>query len=81
MRIAPVAICVALLAAANSGLAAAIVRCEGPDGRVTYSNNECPPNTKAVRQVDLAPPVVVHDGAPAPKDSRPPPARQEPARD
>ena len=29
----------------------AITRCEGADGRVSYSNAECPPGTRAVRPV------------------------------
>ncbi len=37
---------------------AEIQRCEGPDGKITYSNESCPQNTKAVRKVDTRPPVV-----------------------
>ena len=33
----------------------AITRCEGADGRISYSNAECPPGTRAVRPV--APPT------------------------
>jgi hypothetical protein len=33
----------------------AITRCEGADGRISYSNAECPPGTRAVRPV--APPA------------------------
>jgi hypothetical protein len=81
MRFAPVAACAVLTAASGSSEAAAIVRCESPDGRVTYANTECPPNTRAVRQVDLSPPVIVHDAATAPaRRGEPPPPRLEPAR-
>jgi hypothetical protein len=59
----PTAIACALLLAglALRPAAAGIVRCESADGRVTYSNKECPADTRTVRSVDLAPPVVVHD--------------------
>jgi hypothetical protein len=60
----PTAIACALLLASfalRPAAAAGIVRCESADGRVTYSNTECPAGSRAVRSVDLAPPVVVHD--------------------
>jgi hypothetical protein len=61
--------------------AAAIVRCEAPDGKVTYSNTECPQSTRLVRRVDESPPVVVHEGKRAVRDAEPrPPARIEVAR-
>lgn len=63
MRLVTVVACAALLAAAAPRSAEAIVRCESADGRVTYSNGDCPPNTKLVRRVDLSPPVIVHEGA------------------
>ena len=34
--------------------AQAIQRCEGADGRVTYSNNACPKGSRAVREVDTS---------------------------
>ena len=37
--------------------AQAIQRCEGPDGRVTYSNSTCPSGTRPVREVDTSPAV------------------------
>ncbi len=40
---------------------AEIQRCEGADGKITYSNESCPQNTKAVRKVDTRPPVVEAD--------------------
>jgi hypothetical protein len=72
----------ALLIGGFAGNAAAIVRCEAPDGRVTYSNGDCPPNTRMVRKVDQSPAVVVHDDAQeVAKVAEPrPPARIEPAR-
>jgi hypothetical protein len=61
---------------------AAIVRCESADGRVAYSNSECPPGTKLVRKVEQSPPVVVHDGVrpPANTTDRKPAASLERAR-
>jgi uncharacterized coiled-coil protein SlyX len=59
----PLFLAFAALAAAMAGEAAAVVRCESPSGKVTYSNAECPPGTKEVRKLDLSPPVVVHDSA------------------
>ena len=72
----------ALLAAGFAGDTAAIVRCESADGKVTYSNAECPPNTKLVRKIEPTPPVVVHDGArpPAKAGEARPPAKIEPSR-
>jgi hypothetical protein len=78
MRIATFVACAALLAAASMREAAAIVRCESADGRVTYSDTECPPNTRLVRKIDPSPPVVVHGAATASaKGGRPPPAGPE----
>jgi hypothetical protein len=83
MRFATAALaCLALLAAGHAGEATAIVRCESADGKVTYSNSDCPPNTKLVRKIEPSPPVVVHDSArPSAKagEARPP-ARVEPSR-
>ena len=36
-----------------------VQRCEGKDGKVTYSNRECPAGTSPVRKVNTAPPVSV----------------------
>jgi hypothetical protein len=38
---------------------AAVQRCEGRDGSVTYSNTQCPPGTAPVRKVNTDPPVSV----------------------
>lgn len=37
---------------------AEIQRCEGADGKVTYSNETCPQDTKPVRKVDTRPQVM-----------------------
>lgn len=54
---------VLLAAAVSAGVPAAAqsVRCESPDGRVTYSNAECPPGTRNVRVVPPAPPPTAAD--------------------
>lgn len=52
-------ITVAILAAGQVvPVRAEIQRCEGPDGKVTYSNEQCPEGTKAVKKVDTRPPVL-----------------------
>jgi hypothetical protein len=67
MRLATAVACALILGAGPlRAAAAAIVRCESADGRVVYSNSDCPPGTKLVRKVDQSPPVVIHDGAPPP---------------
>jgi hypothetical protein len=81
MRIAHSLAC-AVLAVGLAGNAAAIVRCEAADGKITYSNSECPPKTRLVRKVDQSPPVIVHDGErPAGKNGEAPlPPRIEAAK-
>ncbi len=83
MRIATAALaCAALLGSGLARDAAAIVRCESADGKVTYSNSDCPPNTRMVRKIEPSPPVVVHDKAnPVAKagEARPP-VKVEPSR-
>jgi hypothetical protein len=83
MRLAFAAVaCLALLLAAYARDAAAIVRCESADGKVSYSNSDCPPNTKLVRKIEPSPPVVVHGSArpPAKPGEARPPAKLEPSR-
>lgn len=83
MRLATVTVaCLVLLAASAAPDAAAIVRCESADGKVTYADSSCPPNTKPVRKIELSPPIVVHDGdrPPAKAGEARPPARVEPSR-
>ena len=52
---------VALAAAAGTASAqsASVQRCEGKDGRVTYSNTQCPDGTVPVRKVNTDPPISV----------------------
>jgi hypothetical protein len=83
MRLATVTMaCLLLLIAGVSREAAAIVRCESADGKVTYSDSDCPPKTKPVRKIELSPPIVVHDSErlPAKAGEARPPARVEPSR-
>ena len=83
MRFAPAALaCLVLLLAGHAPEAAAIVRCEAADGKVTYSDSDCPPNSRLVRKIEPSPPIVVHDGArpPAKSGEARPPAKAEPAR-
>jgi len=72
----------AFAAGALNSAAAAILRCEWPDGRVVYSNAECPAGTKLVRKIEQSPPVVVHEGASlqAPAREPLPPAKVERSR-
>lgn len=83
MRIATAVLaCAVLLGAGLARDAAAIVRCESADGKVTYSNSDCPPNTRLVRKIEPSPPIVVHDKADRATmagETRPP-ARVEPSR-
>jgi hypothetical protein len=52
----------ALLAALGAAYAQGTVqRCESPDGKVTYSNTQCPAGTSPVRKVNTDPPVRVDD--------------------
>ena len=43
-----------LVPAAGACAQAAIQRCEGADGRISYSNSECPRGTRAIRPVTPA---------------------------
>lgn len=38
-----------------------VQRCEGADGRITYSNTKCPDGTTAARAVNTAPPISVDE--------------------
>lgn len=38
-----------------------VQRCESKDGKVTYSNTQCPSGTTPVRKVNTEPPVSVED--------------------
>ena len=47
------------LATAATAQSANVQRCEGKDGRVTYSNTQCPEGSHPVRKVNTDPPVSV----------------------
>lgn len=51
--------------AAVATAAQTVQRCEAADGRVTYSNTQCPPGTEPVRKVNTDPPVRVDEQAAA----------------
>jgi hypothetical protein len=51
----------AALLSAPTLAAAQIQRCEGPDGKVTYSNESCPTGTKLIKNVDTRPQVTEAD--------------------
>lgn len=57
---------ITLLTAAAASLllptpASAMNRCEDREGRVTYTNEPCPPNTRLARRIDTTPAVVSQD--------------------
>jgi hypothetical protein len=52
---------IALLVGVSAAAAQGVQRCESTDGKVTYSNTQCPEGTSAVRKVNTAPPVAVDD--------------------
>lgn len=41
--------------------AAALNRCEGRDGHVTYTNEACPPNTRLARRIDTTPAIITQE--------------------
>jgi hypothetical protein len=51
-------ICLLAIGAAS---AQQVQRCESKDGKVTYSNTQCPQGTTPVRKVNTDPPVKVDD--------------------
>jgi hypothetical protein len=60
-----------ILALLASALAAEpVFRCEGKDGRVTYSDSPCPSDSRAARKLDDAPPVSTNAGKDAPRSAR-----------
>lgn len=59
LRSAAAALLSGLLAAASAQADGTVQRCEGRDGRVTYSNTPCPDGTALVRKVNTDPPVSV----------------------
>ena len=50
---------ISVFASSASAQQMQVQRCEGKDGKVTYSNRECPAGTSPVRKVNTAPPVSV----------------------
>lgn len=61
---APVlALCLAgaLVAFGADSRAQGVQRCESADGKVTYSNTQCPDGTKPVRSVNTSPPVAIDE--------------------
>ncbi len=59
IRSLPYRVALALLlgALAGSAVHAQVLRCESPDGAVTYANGGCPPGTSLKRAVPPPPPV------------------------
>lgn len=51
----------ACLLGAATAIAQGVQRCESADGKVTYSNTQCPEGTSAVRKVNTSPPVAVDE--------------------
>jgi hypothetical protein len=51
------------IALATSAAQAQVIRCESPDGKVSYAQNNCPPGTQQVRALSAP-------GKPAPEDQR-----------
>ena len=54
----------ALVLVLGAGSATAVNRCEGRDGRVTYTDEPCPATARSARRVDDSPPVQVREPAP-----------------
>ena len=57
------------LAASAAASADAVFRCEGKDGRVTYSDSACPSDSRSSRKLDEAP-AVSTASKDAPRDAR-----------
>lgn len=58
----------ALMVAASP--ASAINRCEARDGRITYTNEPCPPDSRSVRKVDDSPPVRLPEARARSRDAK-----------
>jgi hypothetical protein len=50
-----------LLFGVGTASAEGVQRCESADGKVTYSNTQCPEGTSAVRKVNTSPPVATDE--------------------
>jgi hypothetical protein len=57
------------LAAGAAASADVVFRCEGKDGRITYSDSACPADSRSARKLD-EPPAVSTSGKDAPRDAR-----------
>jgi hypothetical protein len=70
MRI--VLLCAVALMATHTAYAAEqeVFRCEGKDGRITYSDEPCPSSSRSVRKVDDAPPLAIPSAKDAPRNAR-----------
>jgi hypothetical protein len=68
LRLAPV-LCAVLLASLVTE-AQAVNRCEDRNGRVTYTDEPCPPGARSARRVDDSAPVQVRDSAGRPADAK-----------
>jgi len=55
---------------ASAAAAEAVFRCEGKDGRVTYSDAVCPSDSRATRKLEEAPPVSISPSKTAPRAAR-----------
>lgn len=60
----------ALLLQAGAVAAQTVYRCEGRDGRVSYSDEPCPSDSRAARKLDDAPPVSTAAGKDTPRSAR-----------
>lgn len=65
--VAVIAVSAAFAAAAQPSN---VQRCESKDGRVTYSNTQCPDGTVPVRKVNTEPPVSVDEKKAAQEQAR-----------
>lgn len=55
------ALCALSLLVTGSAFAQGVQRCESTDGKVTYSNTQCPAGTSTTRSVNTSPPVAVDE--------------------
>lgn len=56
-RVPATVIAVLVVGLAGADVAGAINRCEGRDGRITYTDEPCPATVRSARKVDDSPPV------------------------
>ena len=54
---------------AGAASAEAVFRCEGKDGKITYSDSTCPSDSRSVRKLEEAP-AVSTTGKDVPRDAR-----------